>query len=186
MITYNGERRLDAQMDSILSQLAPQDELVASDDGSSDGTWALLAARAEQETGKDAVLVWGGEYWEQRDTKFPTPADYREVKQDACSFAQPAVVAAGGNRVGERLYICRDKKCKTHWTGSSSGGRCDSSPRRNGPSAEAKARKARDLEMKARAETLRRVLAAARKQKKVPIEDLRLVARQFVNLLPTQ
>lgn len=42
MPTYNGERYLRRQLDSILGQLAGQDELVVSDDGSVDGTLSLL------------------------------------------------------------------------------------------------------------------------------------------------
>jgi len=42
MATYNGERYLHAQVSSILAQLAPEDELVVVDDGSSDGTVAYL------------------------------------------------------------------------------------------------------------------------------------------------
>ena len=38
MITYNGLAFLPAQVASILDQLADQDELVISDDGSTDGT----------------------------------------------------------------------------------------------------------------------------------------------------
>lgn len=42
MAVYNGERYLPEQLDSILSQLEPQDELVVSYDESRDGTWELL------------------------------------------------------------------------------------------------------------------------------------------------
>ncbi|MCR5297694.1 MAG: glycosyltransferase family 2 protein [Paludibacteraceae bacterium] len=38
MATYNGRKYLKEQMDSILSQLGPEDELIISDDGSTDGT----------------------------------------------------------------------------------------------------------------------------------------------------
>lgn len=44
MCTWNGERWLDAQLESILSSIAPGDELVVVDDASSDGTWARLRA----------------------------------------------------------------------------------------------------------------------------------------------
>lgn len=40
--TYNGEKYLQQQLDSILSQLGAQDEVVISDDGSADGTIALV------------------------------------------------------------------------------------------------------------------------------------------------
>lgn len=42
MATYNGEKYLKEQVDSILEQLGPEDELVVSDDGSSDRTVEIL------------------------------------------------------------------------------------------------------------------------------------------------
>lgn len=48
MAAYNGEPYLPEQLDSILDQLEPQDELVVSYDVSTDGTWALLQAYAER------------------------------------------------------------------------------------------------------------------------------------------
>lgn len=47
--TYNGERYLAAQLDSILAQSWQDFELVAVDDGSSDGTAALLAGYAARD-----------------------------------------------------------------------------------------------------------------------------------------
>lgn len=47
MATYNGERYLRRQVESILSQLADVDELIVSDDGSTDGTPALLESLAD-------------------------------------------------------------------------------------------------------------------------------------------
>lgn len=41
---YNGEKYIGEQLDSILRQLGPQDEVVVSDDGSTDRTLELLAA----------------------------------------------------------------------------------------------------------------------------------------------
>ena len=38
MATYNGEKFLKEQLDSILEQLGPRDEIIISDDGSTDGT----------------------------------------------------------------------------------------------------------------------------------------------------
>ncbi|MGM7672175.1 glycosyltransferase [Microbacterium sp. A93] len=43
MATYNGEAYLGEQLDSILAELAPHDELIIVDDASADGTVALLA-----------------------------------------------------------------------------------------------------------------------------------------------
>lgn len=42
MATYNGMAYIDQQIDSILSQLEAEDELVVSDDGSTDGTRVYL------------------------------------------------------------------------------------------------------------------------------------------------
>lgn len=42
MVTYQGAEFLAAQLDSILPQLGPSDELVISDDGSTDGTKRIL------------------------------------------------------------------------------------------------------------------------------------------------
>lgn len=46
MATYNGERFLRRQLETILPQLAAGDELVIADDSSTDGTVAILAAFA--------------------------------------------------------------------------------------------------------------------------------------------
>lgn len=42
MCTYNGERFLREQMDSILEQDYPLHEIIVQDDSSTDGTWAML------------------------------------------------------------------------------------------------------------------------------------------------
>ena len=52
LCTYNGERFLDAQLDSLLAQTRLPDEVIASDDASSDGTWARLQAFAERAEGR--------------------------------------------------------------------------------------------------------------------------------------
>lgn len=46
MATYNGERFIREQIDSILPQLSTEDELIISDDGSTDGTLGILAGYA--------------------------------------------------------------------------------------------------------------------------------------------
>lgn len=50
MATYNGARFIKEQIDSILPQLAPDDELIVSDDGSTDGTLEILAEYAAKDT----------------------------------------------------------------------------------------------------------------------------------------
>lgn len=49
MATYNGMMYLEEQMDSILSQLIQEDELIVSDDGSTDGTREFLEALCARE-----------------------------------------------------------------------------------------------------------------------------------------
>ena len=44
MVTYQGEKYIKEQLDSILEQLGPEDEVVISDDGSTDGTVAVIEA----------------------------------------------------------------------------------------------------------------------------------------------
>lgn len=48
MCTYNGEEYLPEQLDSILGQTLPPYEIIVQDDGSTDGTLALLHAYAER------------------------------------------------------------------------------------------------------------------------------------------
>ncbi len=43
MATYNGEKYIERQLDSILAQLKENDELIISDDGSTDRTAEILA-----------------------------------------------------------------------------------------------------------------------------------------------
>lgn len=42
MVTYNGARYVKEQIESVLAGMGEQDELIISDDGSDDGTWAIL------------------------------------------------------------------------------------------------------------------------------------------------
>ena len=42
MATYNGEKYIKEQIESIICQLSPEDEIVVSDDGSTDGTIAII------------------------------------------------------------------------------------------------------------------------------------------------
>lgn len=47
--TYNGERYIREQLDSILKNLTPEDEVVVSDDGSTDNTLAILKEYENQQ-----------------------------------------------------------------------------------------------------------------------------------------
>lgn len=47
MATYNGERFIGSQLDSVLSQLGAQDELIVSDDGSTDRTEQIIRSRED-------------------------------------------------------------------------------------------------------------------------------------------
>lgn len=49
MTTYNGEKYLRDQIDSILPQLKAEDELLVSDDGSTDGTMQILSEYASSD-----------------------------------------------------------------------------------------------------------------------------------------
>ena len=49
MATYNGEKFLREQVDSILAQLTTEDELVVSDDGSTDKTLHELRNLADKD-----------------------------------------------------------------------------------------------------------------------------------------
>lgn len=48
LCTYNGEKYLGIQLDSILSQTRPVDEIVVCDDGSTDATISILASYKEK------------------------------------------------------------------------------------------------------------------------------------------
>ncbi len=47
MPVYNAAPYLDAALESVLTQLGPDDELVAVDDGSTDGSWELLERQTD-------------------------------------------------------------------------------------------------------------------------------------------
>ena len=48
MATYNGERFIKEQIDSILPQLSQDDELIISDDGSTDRTLEIIASYKDE------------------------------------------------------------------------------------------------------------------------------------------
>ena len=59
MATFNGREYLPDQVDTVLSQLSAEDELVVADDGSTDGTLAWLADLADRDP-RVRLLPGGG------------------------------------------------------------------------------------------------------------------------------
>ena len=53
LCTYNGEKYVREQIDSLLAQSYPIQEIIIQDDGSTDHTWEILQAYAS----KHAVIV---------------------------------------------------------------------------------------------------------------------------------
>lgn len=49
MAFYNGKKYIDEQLDSILPQLSPEDEVIISVDGAEDGSASLLKQRAKED-----------------------------------------------------------------------------------------------------------------------------------------
>lgn len=59
LCTYNGERYLQQQLDSLLAQSRLPGKIVAADDGSTDRSWEILQAFAEQARGRGITIdVW--------------------------------------------------------------------------------------------------------------------------------
>jgi glycosyltransferase involved in cell wall biosynthesis len=56
LCTYNGERYLRQQLDSLLAQSRLPEKIVAADDGSTDGTWEILQTFAEQARGRGITV----------------------------------------------------------------------------------------------------------------------------------
>lgn len=60
VVTYNGEPYIGEQLDSILANLRPEDEVIVSDDGSTDGTKKILE-QYERADGRVHVLHGPGQ-----------------------------------------------------------------------------------------------------------------------------
>ncbi|MDP1993304.1 MAG: glycosyltransferase family 2 protein [Syntrophales bacterium] len=56
LCTYNGERYLQQQLDSLLAQSRLPEKIVVADDGSTDGTWEILQAFAVQARGRGITI----------------------------------------------------------------------------------------------------------------------------------
>lgn len=117
MASYNGERYIGEQLKSILSQLAPDDEVVVSDDGSSDRTVEIVEAFRDPRIRllpqnsrlgyvanfERAVRASRGEvifFSDQDDVWLPTKVDrlVESLKNSVC-------VASDATVVNERLQI---------------------------------------------------------------------------------
>lgn len=59
MCTYNGSRYVGAQIDSILQQTVPVDELIVSDDGSSDGTIDIIRGKFQGRESPKLIVLQG-------------------------------------------------------------------------------------------------------------------------------
>jgi len=56
LCTYNGQRYIQQQLDSLLAQSRLPEQIVAVDDGSTDRTWEILQAFAEQAQGRGVAV----------------------------------------------------------------------------------------------------------------------------------
>jgi glycosyltransferase involved in cell wall biosynthesis len=56
LCTYNGERYLQEQLDSLLAQSCLPEQIIVADDGSTDGTWKILQVFAEQARGRGITV----------------------------------------------------------------------------------------------------------------------------------
>jgi glycosyltransferase involved in cell wall biosynthesis len=56
LCTYNGERYLQQQLDSLLAQSRLPEKIVVADDGSTDGTWEILQTFTEQARGRGIAV----------------------------------------------------------------------------------------------------------------------------------
>lgn len=59
MATFNGERFVREQLDSILAQSVQDYELVVCDDASTDATWEILTDYARKDNRIRVGSVWG-------------------------------------------------------------------------------------------------------------------------------
>ena len=78
MCTYNGERYLEAQLDSLAAQTRPPDELVVHDDGSTDATVEIVRVFAAR-------------------VGFPVRVTINPVRLGSTTNFEKAIAAAGGS-----------------------------------------------------------------------------------------
>ena len=121
--TYNGQRFIEHQIKSILSQLSYEDEIIVSDDGSSDGTLNVLDKINDKrirviDGAHQHSPIWNfekslkqarGEYVflsDQDDLWMPEKVEVmmRHLQQYDCVISDNKIIDAGDEVVGESFY----------------------------------------------------------------------------------
>lgn len=129
MATYNGERYLRPQLDSILKQLSQEDELIISDDGSTDGSLIIIESYQDSRikllhsTHKNLIYNFENALEQasgdiiflsdQDDIWFDEKVDkYKEnLKKNLLVFSNAAMFHANNSSVSELFF--KDSKKKT-------------------------------------------------------------------------
>jgi hypothetical protein len=87
------------------------------------------AAKFAGELGIDPILVYAGADWGTNNDQHPLLVDVAtmpclldmtEVLEEDCKFSEP-VILVGGNRPGQRTWICRNHECPKHYDGAKVG-----------------------------------------------------------------
>jgi len=92
---------------------------------------------------------------------------YRLVRPgQKCKSAEPAIVAAGDQQVGQKVLICLDRECKTHYVGHYAGG-----SGANRTPAQVAADRRKRLELKIKEATQRAVLQKIADPQEFDVDD---------------
>ncbi len=132
MATYNGVRYIAHQLDSVLCQLEAEDELIVSDDGSTDGTRELLEAYASRDSRikvidgpragaianfENALVACKGDILflcdqdDEWDTgKYATVKQVFETTDTVLVMHDARLVDGDGTVIGESFFATRDTK----------------------------------------------------------------------------
>jgi len=142
MATYNGARYIRKQLDSILLQTIPFDEIIVCDDASTDGTWDIIteyvskdtrikAYRNEQNIGfvanfENVLRRCSGDYIALSDQDDVWKPEHLEILQSEIgdkilAVGDAEIMCANGQRTGQRLsylenldYIPEDDLSKAY------------------------------------------------------------------------
>ena len=127
--TFNGERYLREQLDSILVQTIPFSEMVICDDCSTDGTWKILSEYAEKDARiklyrnennlgflknfERALTLCSGEYValsDQDDIWLPEHLEVllNGIGDKGLAIGDAEITDSAGNRTGLRLSYCEN------------------------------------------------------------------------------